>query len=144
MLKIEHSLEIAASVDEVWSVIVDADRYAEWNPFVVGCKSSLVVGEPIKMKVKVLPWVAMPQKETILEHEPGKLLNYGIAIPLGILASTRKHILTPLENGHTRYESQFCLSGWLAPLVDFMLGNQLRRGFSAMTVGIRDRVLSLK
>ena len=36
-------LEVAAPAAAVWSVIVDLDRYPEWNRFVVACRSSLAV-----------------------------------------------------------------------------------------------------
>lgn len=60
-------------------------------------------------------------------------------IPLGILSSSRRHILTPIDAGNTKYESVFRIKGLLAPVVKFLLGRQLSRGFTDMTEGIVSR-----
>ena len=38
----------------VWDVLVDFDRYSEWNPFCVEASGVLKVGEPLSMKLKEL------------------------------------------------------------------------------------------
>jgi uncharacterized protein YndB with AHSA1/START domain len=144
-MRIEHVLEIDAPAETVWRVITDLDRYPEWNPFVVSCRSSLVVGEPIDMRVRVLPVFAQPQRETILEHEPGRRLCYGVPRhPTGALESRRCHHVEALGPARSRYTSRFELSGWLAPVVRVLLGRRLALGFTAMSEGIQGRARSLK
>lgn len=46
------TLPIAASAQVVWDVLVDFDRYIEWNPFCVKASGVLEVGEPLSMKLK--------------------------------------------------------------------------------------------
>lgn len=140
---INYRIEIDAPKDLVWEVIADMPRYGEWNKFVVACRSSLQIGEPISMQVRVLPFMAQPQKEFIFDHEPGKKLSYGIHMPLGALDSHREHVLEGLSEERTLYQSNFQLSGWLSPLVGLFVGAQLRRGFSDMSYGIKDRALEL-
>ena len=121
----------------MWSVIADLDRYPEWNPFVVSCRSTLAVGSPIVMRVRLLPFVAQPQRETIFEHRPGTYLRYGIRpLPLGALASSRSHAVDRLDAARTRYGSRFELTGWLAPVVATLLGDRLRAGFDAMSAAL--------
>jgi hypothetical protein len=50
---IEQTIEVTATPAVVWEVIVDLPRYGEWNPFVVECRSTLAVGDPIDMRVHV-------------------------------------------------------------------------------------------
>ena len=143
-LVITHTLEIAAPSATVWSVITDLASYPAWNPFVVACTSTLEVGAPIAMRVRVFPLFAQPQREQILEHVPGRRLAYGIPIrPLGSLASRRSHEVTPIAPDRTRYVSHFELNGWLAPLVALLLGSRLRHGFTAMSAAIKTRAESL-
>jgi hypothetical protein len=124
-------------------VLTDFERYGEWNPFVVACRSSLVPGEPIAMRVHVLRTFAQSQTETILEHEPGRGFSYGLADPpLGAVGSRRSHRVTPLGEGRTHYESHFELHGWLAPLVIGLLGRSLRRGFGEMAAALAARAES--
>ncbi len=136
---IEYSHEIDASVDQVWDVLTDLEAYPQWNTFVEQCESTLKVGDPINMWVRVLPFMAQPQQEFIFENEPARLLSYGIKpAPLGAMTSYRSHTLEPLPSGRTRYLSRFELSGWFAPVVGLLLGHFLRDGFRRMSQGIAD------
>jgi hypothetical protein len=137
---IGRTLEVEAPAATVWSVIVDLDRYPEWNPFVVACRSTLAPGSPITMQVRVLPFVAQPQRETIFEHVPGRRLRYGVGpLPLGALASNRSHDVEAITADRTRYVSSFELRGWLAPVVETLLGTRLAAGFAAMSKALKAR-----
>ncbi|HXK24608.1 MAG TPA: SRPBCC domain-containing protein [Myxococcota bacterium] len=141
---IVHTVEIAAPAERVWQVIVDLDRYPEWNPFVVACRSSLRVGEPIDMRVRVMPFFAQPQRETILEHEPGRRLCYGLPRRgSGALVSRRCHEVESLGPERTRYVSCFELEGWMEPGVRTLLGRRLAQGFAAMSAAIGVRAEAL-
>jgi hypothetical protein len=137
---IAHTLEAAAPAETVWTVVTDLARYPEWNPFVVACRSTLVPGSPIVMRVRVLPFVAQPQREIVFEHAPGRRLSYGIAaLPLGALASLRAHEVEVLAADRSRYVSTFELRGWLAPVVEALLGRRLAAGFAAMSAALQAR-----
>jgi hypothetical protein len=142
--RIEETLEIDAPADVVWQVITDLPRYGEWNPFVVACRSTLVVGETIEMRVRIFSGLAQPQRETVLEHLPLERLCYGLpGGRLGALASRRCHELRAAGAGRTRYQSRFELSGFLSPVVRALLGARLERGFGAMTAALRRRAEDL-
>jgi hypothetical protein len=137
---IDHVLEIRAPAGRVWAVIADLDAYPAWNPFVVACRSTLAVGAPIWMRVRIFGPFAQPQRETIFEHVAGRRLCYGLAsLPFGALASRRCHELEPLGPDRTHYRSHFELRGWLAPLVRTLLGPRLERGFGAMSAALAAR-----
>lgn len=141
---IEHVLAIDAPAERVWAVVSDLASYPEWNPFVVSCASTLVPGDPIAMRVRIFAGFAQPQREQVLEHEPGRWLCYGLPPSwLGALASRRSHEVTPAGPALTRYVSHFELSGWLAPLVEWLLGGRLRAGFGAMSAALEARAEAL-
>jgi hypothetical protein len=143
-MRLEQVLEIDAPADRVWQVIADLDRYPEWNPFVVACRSSLAPGDPIEMRVHVFRSFAQPQRETIFEHVPGRRLCYGVPRQaLGALASQRCHHLES-QGARTRYTSEFELRGWLAPLVRLLLGRRLEAGFSAMSAALKARAEAMR
>jgi hypothetical protein len=143
-LVIEHAFDVAAPADRVWEVVCDLPRYPEWNPFVVRCASTLAVGDPIEMRVKLFSAWAQSQRERIFEHEPGRRLCYGLAPGrLGALASRRSHEVDPIGAARSRYVSHFELSGWLAPLVGRLLGPRLAAGFADMSEAIATRAEAL-
>jgi hypothetical protein len=63
--------------------------------------------------------------------------------PLGSLASRRSHEVTALTPDRSRYVSHFELTGWMAPVVEALLGSRLRHGFTAMSGAIKTRAESL-
>ncbi|MCW5890327.1 MAG: SRPBCC domain-containing protein [bacterium] len=143
-MTLDETVVVAAPADVVWQVVTDLPRYGEWNPFVVACRSTLVPGEPIVMRVRVFRAFAQPQRELVLEHVAGTRLCYGVAPDrLGALASRRCHHVEPLPDGRARYRSHFVLSGWLAPLVQTLLGRRLAAGFQAMTAALARRAEAL-
>lgn len=135
-MKIEHKVHLDTAAENVWSVIYTMENYPKWNPFVKQCESSLCVGDPIKMKVQLLPYILLPQKETIQSHKPNEVLSYGIALPFSILNSHREHKVLKVTDNKSVYVSTFSLSGWFAPVVDMLLGRQLNKGFAAMTAAL--------
>jgi len=124
----------------VWSVVVGFEHYPEWNPFVVWSASTLAVGSPMTMRVRMLPVGTLSLQETIFEHRPGRFLSYGIRpLPLGALASNRSHAVEPIDAARTSYVSRFELTGWLAPVVQRLLGGRLRAGFGAMSAALAEQ-----
>ena len=141
---LHHVVEVDAPPERVWEVIVDLPSYGEWNPFVVGAASTLEVGDPIEMKVKIFPFLTQRQRETIVEHESGKRLCYAVrGVPTGAIRSHRRHEVEALSPGRTRYTSHFELGGWLSPVVKLLLGGRLTIGFKGNTRGLKERAEAL-
>lgn len=137
---IRFALVIDAPAPLVWEVVSDLPRYEEWNPFVVRAVSSLAVGDPIAMRVKVLPFLVQPQRETILEHEPGTRVCWGVPGRAGSpIRSRRCQEVRAEGDTRTHYVSDFALQGWLAPLVMTLLGRRLHAGFQAMSQAVKER-----
>src|SRR5579872_6494461 len=143
-MTLDETVDIEAPAELVWEVIVDFARYAEWNPFVLECRSSLKVGDPIDLRVQLMSrpqW----QRETIFEHVPGRIVRYGIrGNALGALASSRSNEVTAVDARHSQYHMHFELTGWLAPLVRVLLGRRMLKGFHGMTAGIKTRAEALR
>jgi hypothetical protein len=137
---LRDSLVIGAPVAGVWEVIADLPRYPEWNPFVVGARSSLVAGEPISMRVRLFPHFSQPQRETVFECIPQQRLCYGVAgSRWNALRSRRCHELRPDGPERSHYCSNFELGGWLAPVTRRLLGRRLERGFEAAAQALKER-----
>jgi uncharacterized protein YndB with AHSA1/START domain len=136
--------DVAAPAALVWSAVTDLVAYADWNPFVVGCESTLEPGTSIRMRVRLFPWFVQSQTETVFEHRPNEELCYGLdGKPVGAVVSRRCHLVTAISPGRARYRSQFELSGWLSPLVAMLLGARLRHGFTSMTDALVARAEAL-
>ena len=68
MFEILLTEEIQAPPEVVWEVITNTAAYPQWNTFVVACESTFQVGDPIHMKVRVLPFMVPPVSNTLGGH----------------------------------------------------------------------------
>ena len=139
-LKMDHIVEIDATPEVVWRVLTDFDQYEQWNPLAVRCKTSLVPGDPIDMWARLTPGPLRHQREWVRTHTPGQEFSYTMKpVPLGALRSLRTQSLRLLEGDRTRYTAHFEIRGWLAPMVQLLLGRSLRRGFDGVAAGLKAR-----
>lgn len=137
-------LEIAAPPERVWNVIIDLPRYPEWNPFVIAARSTLVVGDPIDLRVRLVPGLPITQHEFVTECVAGQRLCYGIRpLPAGLLRSRRCQEVRAAGGGHSHYTSEFELSGRLAPLTRLLLGTRLEAAFRAAAAALKRRAEAL-
>jgi hypothetical protein len=149
--ELDESQLIEAPIDLVWSVITDLPAYPEWNPFVVAARSTLIVGDPIQMRVRLVPPLVQPQREIIFECVPQQRLVYGL--DGAAIRSRRAHELasaSPVDRGRasagetaTRYRSHFRLDGRLEPPTRWLLGRRLTIGFQSMTRALALRAEAL-
>lgn len=142
-IEIDHELTINAPASVVWDVLVDNERYGEWNPFVLECDTDLKPGGPINMQVK-LGNGTQKANEIIDEVNEGRGFSYRMKPPpLGALASYRSHDIEPKGDNQCVYRSHFELKGWLSPLVVMIMKSKLQTGFDDMSHGLKDRAESL-
>jgi hypothetical protein len=141
---LREALLIDAPVERVWDVIADLPRYPEWNPFVVSARSSLEVGEPILLRVRIFPCFAQSQREIVTECFPGQRLCYGIRpLPARLLRSRRCQEVREANRERAHYRSEFELSGRLAPLTRALFGTRLEAGFRAASRALKRRAEQL-
>ena len=122
-------------------MLVDLERYPEWNPFTLVVESGLRPGEPVKMRVD-LGWLTLWQTETVLEASPPRTLRWGIvsATPW-LLRAERVQRLTPAGQGQgCVYETVDTIGGLLAPLVGLLFGRGLTAGFAGVARALKERV----
>lgn len=148
------TIEIDAPIDVVWRIMLDTERYAEWNPFVVRADTPLppAVGNPIVLHVRWATGRGTTSPERITALEPPAsdaagvataLLSYvyeGLPARLGLVRGTRHQRLTQRPGGPTRYETVEEFSG---PLVRLAGPGRVADGFRRHAEGLRTRAESL-
>ena len=138
---IEASSIIAAPVEDVWRVLVDLDRYEEWNPFTPHVRSGLSVGDPVELDV-----VLGPRRRTrSLNHverieAPTTIVWSSTLLGPTFLRTRRTQRIVDLGDGRVRYSTHEVFEGLLAPLVRLVSARAVRAGFEAVADGLRRRV----
>jgi hypothetical protein len=91
---------VPAAPEQVWAVLADFDRYAEWNPLNIRATGEARLGAKVPMTFLNLskPGTTIDQTVTIVACEPGRSLAWGGSVPL--LFKGRHHFtLTPEGTG---------------------------------------------
>jgi hypothetical protein len=147
------SAEIDAPLDLVWAVMLDTDRYAEWNPFVERAETASppAVGNPIVLHVRWANGRTARSPERISALEPPRsegevttaLLSYvyeGLPSRLGLVRGVRHQRLTQRRGGPTTYDTVEEFSG---PLVALAGPGRVAEGFARHAAGLKARAESL-
>lgn len=140
MKELYTEIDIAASAEQVWSVLVDFDRYSEWNPFIVEVRG--VVEPETDLRVTLFPpgGRAVTVKPTVTEVAPGRILEWlGRLGPRGLFAGRHRFELHDSPNG-TRLIQREVFTGLLVPLFARSLDERTIQGFVSMNVALKLRV----
>lgn len=139
---VRAEVDIDAPIDRVWQILVDIDRYGEWNPFTPDVRSSLAIGDPVELQVRLVGDRLMRRVEYVTRNEPYTL---GWEMKMGVrflLYAERCQVLTALDEERTRYVSEDCFTGWLTPIVTGLFGKSMERGFRDCGLGLKKRAES--
>lgn len=147
-MPVAHSeIIIHAPIDVVWSVMLDIDRYHEWNPFVthIECAEQPPrLGSDLTLHVQFKNGMQRKEVETINRLEPpgtsGKAaLQYRFTGPISdwnLVRGERLQSLEALDQQTTRYQSYENLTGWVSWLAPM---KQVRDGFERHAQALKAR-----
>lgn len=141
MIDIGTTIEIDAPRARVWSILVDLERYPEWNPFTPCVEASLKIGEPVILHVQMKPGQkTMRQPEVMTSYVEGQELGWGTTMMhRALLHANRTQKLIDLGSGRTRYESVDRFQGAMVPLVMALYGKHVQRGFDETAAALKRR-----
>jgi hypothetical protein len=138
---VRSEIEIDAPPDEVFDILVDLERYPEWNPFTPRVESTLEIGDPVHLHTRLrIGKPLMLQVEYVTANERPSELCWGADIGARFLIrADRCQVLTPLDAGRTRYVCTDEIRGWLSPLVMLLHRDNMQRGFDDCARALKAR-----
>ena len=146
-------VEIDAPIETVWEIMVDFDRYPEWNPMNRFFKLDSEAepnhtvtfgpswGPYDRLENEPLPEADFTQHETITVWEEDCCLAYAVvSLPFN---AERVQYISPLEKGKTRYQTYERMSGFIKPIVKWKYGAKIVAGFTANGMALKKRAEAL-
>ena len=134
---VRAEVDIDAPIERVWQILNDIDRYAEWNPFTPKLETTLRIGDPIHLQVRLVGERLTHRLEWITRNERYSL---GWEMQMGarfVLHAERVQVLTAIDESRTHYMTEDCFSGWLRSLVVGLFGKAMERGFRDCGLGLK-------
>lgn len=141
MEHIRSEIDISATLDKVWRVLVDFDTYPSWNPFVRSINGEQAPGTQLSVTVQPEGGRAMTFKPRLLVFEREKELRWkGKLLLPGVFDGEHYFQLTAVTPGKVHFVQGEVFSGFLVPLVfrgSMRAGTE--RGFAAMNRALKIR-----
>jgi len=139
-------IEIDAPAAVVWGILVDLEKYGEWNPFCVRCVSTLEMGAPVNMSLVdyANPGRLMPNVEYICAFEPERRLSWEMPwTEQWPYPARRDQILEPLGPQRCRYHSTDAFLGENGIHVMRFAGTWIERAFNDTARALKRRAEAL-
>jgi hypothetical protein len=148
------SISIDAPLAVVWEVMLDTERYGEWNPFVERAEGRVppTAGDPIVLHVRWTSGKTTRSPERISAIDPPATdpdgvttatLSYvyeGLPAKLGLVRGTRHQRLRQEPGGPTAYDT---VEEFTGPLVRFAGPGRVAEGFRRHAAGLKERAEQL-
>ena len=138
---VQTDIDINASAEHVWSLLMDFQAYPKWNPFIVQIAGQTVVGTRLRATMKPEGAKAMTFTPTVLEVTPNRAFRWeGHFLFPGLFDGEHRFRLEPLgEGGGVRFVHEESFRGLLVPLFLKQLENSMKAGFHAMNHALKVR-----
>lgn len=139
MKTLETEILISASPKKVWSILVDFQKYPDWNPFIKKAHGQPKIGE--KLEVHIFPpnakeMVFKPTVQASVEEKEFSWLGHFL-FP-GIFDGKHIFIIESKESG-CLFRQKENFSGLLVPLFWSKLDKDTRAGFKLMNTALKER-----
>ncbi len=140
MVHFETAIDIAATRDAVWGLLIDAPNYPAWNPTVVAIEGLIEPDERIGVTSAVDP--GRVHHVTVVEYEPENRMVWRGGLPFGIFSGSRLFLLGDSSAG-VRFEMSEHYGGFLAPVISRTIPN-LQASFDDFAIALRDAAEALE
>lgn len=142
---VSDTVEIDAPPEAVWAVMVDFERYPEWNPFTVKVDAVLEMGARVVLHLPdpTNPGSTFENVEWISAIEPPFHLQYNTGAEIPGIHAVRDQWVADLGGGRSSYRTTDAFTGEIAAYVFETQGPWVTAGFNATARALKARVESL-
>jgi len=140
MKELKTSIEINSTPGKIWKVLLDFEKYPEWNPFIKNIRGNAKQGQKIEAKMHPPGQRDMTFKPTILKIEKHEELRWiGHLFFPGIFDGEHVFIIESLDNSKVLFRQEEKFSGILVPIFWKSLYQHTRIGFIEMNQALKER-----
>ena len=135
-LELRTQIMIKAKPEKVWEVLMDFEKYAEWNPFILSIMGKAAVGEKLNVHIQGMKFRPKVKKLALGQN----FVWLGHLLFPGIFDGRHSFELEEQADGSTHFIHSESFKGILVPLFKKQLMNQTQAGFEAMNEALKARV----
>ena len=140
MKEIVTEIEIDASAEAVWEILVDFGAYPDWNPLIRSAVGEVLELKRIKIKVELTPNRRMTFRPTLLKVTPGQELRWlGRLMLPGLFDGAHAFLLNQVSATRTKLIQKERFTGMLVPIIWRFIAADTERTFHAMNKALKIR-----
>jgi hypothetical protein len=139
MKRIERTIDIDASAERVWQVLVDFAHYPDWNPFVTSVSGEAVAGGRLKIRLQPPGGRGMTFRPRVLAAFPGREFRWlGRFLVPGLFDGEHSFVLEPVGPNRCRLVQAETFRGLFVALFGKGL-DATAEGFEQMNTALKTR-----
>ena len=141
MKEIRTEIEINASSEKTWEILIDFNSYPQWNPFIRQIKGSPIVGTTLQLNLNTSSGKNRTYRPTVTKVEPSHELRwYGKSFIPGIFDGERIFIIESLKTNQVRFVHMEIFTGLLVALIGNRLDKDMYQSFVKMNDAFKEKV----
>jgi hypothetical protein len=136
-------VEIQASPEEVWDVLTDLSKHADWNPLIYRAEGTVEVGQKIELSARTAS-TDLNYTCYVVRVEPGRELQWiwHIIFPF-LIRGDHTFTIEPIDEQSVRFLNLEIFKGILVPLPAKDLMTNGKDAMVAMDRALKSRVEQL-
>jgi hypothetical protein len=140
MHEITTEIEIEATAEKVWTILLDFPSYPEWNPFVRSITGVAKAGDRLAIFVQPEGGKGMTFRPTVLTVIPNQELRWvGRLLLPGIFDGEHYFKISLVAPGRVKFVHGEKFSGVLVPFAKSRLDGGIKAGFLASNQALKAR-----
>ena len=138
MHRVDTQIEINASTERVWSILMNFPGHARWNPFIRSIESAPKVGGSLNVFIQPPGSSGLRFRPTVLTVEPMREFRWkGKLLISGLFDGEHFFMLEPKSDARLVLRQGEVFSGLLVPLFRRSLDGATKQGFIAMNEALK-------
>lgn len=134
--RIYTEINIQASPEKVWQVLVDNESYPSWNPYHVKVVGKLQEGAPLIVSIHKPNGARLEIEPKVMRLDRNKELTWGGGVP-GIFTGEHQFILSRNADASTHLIHKELFQGWVVPFASL---EAIEEGYRRMNEALKLKV----
>jgi hypothetical protein len=136
--QIETRIEIHASKQKVWEILMNFENYPTWNPFIRSITGLPQIGSRIEVKIQPVNSKSMIFKPIVLVNEEEKEFKWiGSLVVKGIFDGEHCFQLIDSQEGFVTFIHREKFNGLLVPFLRKMIHVTTKNSFEMMNIALK-------
>ena len=136
---------VAASATTVWGILVDFERWSEWNPSVPSISGDARVGSTLSLTLAMPHRPSAKVKATITELDPERRFSWhGNVGGDRFVAGTREFEIDPQPDGTVQVTHVETVTGLLFPVFRAIMGSAIQEHHDNLNTALKSRAENMQ